>query len=74
MGKTGLGTLMELGSEGDLGADNVAELPYIYTSEADWTCIQTYVMYCTDLFLHLPADVLVGRELSSRSSRKYSYL
>ena len=33
MGKAGMGTFLELGPEGDLGADYMALLPFIYAFE-----------------------------------------
>ena len=65
LGKTGLGTFLELGSERDMGAYYLAELYAVYTSSSVRTDFPEDVMPAVDFQLYVSADVLVGSELPS---------
>ena len=65
LGKRGLGALLELGSEGNLGSDHLAELYAVYTSEIVWKRFTPGFMSAACILFCLSSDVLVGSELSS---------
>ena len=68
MGKGGLGTLLELGPEGDMGPCDVALLCHVYTFEDNGTDITQGIVYGADFLICLSPDVLVGGELPSVGS------
>lgn len=65
MGKRGLGTVLELGPEGNMGPRHMALLRRIYSSEAYGTVFGQIFVSVADIFVHMPSDVLVGSELSA---------
>ena len=65
LGQGGMGTLLELGSERDMGAYYLAELYAVYTSSSVRTDFPEDVMPVVDFQLYVSADVLVGSELPS---------
>ena len=74
LGKGGVGPLLELGSEGDLGACDLAQLYDIYSYEAAWKGIREVSLYDCCVLFPMPSDVLVGSKLSANRSRQYTCL
>ena len=65
MGERGMGTVLELGSEGDLGAGDMVVLYGIYPSATYRKDFQKSSVPASDSVVLLSADVLVGCELPS---------
>ena len=74
MGEGSLGTLLELGSEGDMGPGDMALLCALYTFKTYGKDVKDFALSASHLFLHLPADVLVGCELPPVSPGQYTCL
>ena len=74
MGQRGMGTLLELGPEGDMGSCDLALLYLVHTSEDYGKSLAEDLMSSADLLVHVPADVLVGCELSPVSPGQHSCL
>ena len=70
MGKGSLGTLLELGPEGDLGSGHMAVLYVVHPSQTYGTDLQEDALSPADILLLMPADVLVGRELPAVCPRQ----
>ena len=67
MGKGGIGPLLELGSEGDLGPGDMAELYAVHTYASSRQGITQIIVSLADIQLLMSSDVLVGSELSAFS-------
>lgn len=67
MGKRSLGTLLELGSEGDMGFGDLAQLYAVYPYASAWKRVAQDFMPAADILLRMSSDVLVGSEPSSCS-------
>ena len=63
LGKAGLGTLLGLGSEGDLGPGDVAGLCSLYPFEGYGKGIARNVVFFAYIWIRMSADVLVGHKL-----------
>ena len=74
MGQTGLGNILELGPERNLGCCYLVHLFDIYTYEIAWKVEPQGLMFSLDCRLHLPSDVLVGNKLSAKCKGKRAYL
>ena len=68
MGKGRMGTVLELGSERDLGIGHMALLHGLHPSETDRQDFQKNPVPSADLLILLPSDVLVGSQLSADSA------
>ena len=69
LGKAGLGTLLGLGSEGDLGPGDVAGLCALYPFEVYGQGIARNFVFFAYIWIRMSADVLVGHKLPACSSR-----
>lgn len=67
MGKRSLGTLLELGSEGDMGIGDMAQLYAVYPYASAWKRVAQDFMPAADILLRMSSDVLVGSKPSSCS-------
>ena len=68
MGKRGVGTLLVVGSEGDLGCHHLALLSWLYPPHALWTGASEVGKLGVDHCLLPLADVLVGHQLFAFST------
>ena len=74
MGKGSLGTLLELGPEGDLGSCHMAMLCALHTFKNHGKSFKTDFVSASYLFIYLSADVLVGSELPAVCSGQHTCL
>ena len=74
LGEAGVGTLLGLGSEGDMGPGDMAGLCVVYASEGDRSWIAKGVMPVAGAWFRVPADVLVGHQLPANCPGQYTYI
>ena len=63
MGKGSMGTLLELGPEGDMGPGDMAVLCTVHPLENNGTGIKKDFVPAAHILVPLSSDVLVGSEL-----------
>lgn len=68
--KEGMGTLLELGPEGDMGSGDMAELHDVHTYAPSRQGIAQVFVPVADIQFPVSTDVLVGSQLSSFRSRQ----